>query len=230
MNCFILDSYGKTASVAIFQNDNLLFEHVVDNGFTHSETLLPLCADAFEKSGISVSEMNVFGVTVGPGSFTGLRIGLATIKGLALPYNIPIAPVSTLEALAYTATEGGMVIPALDARRNEIYCAAFKKQGTTLTRIIDDRACPVESLDDLLEACKTSVKFVGDGAALCYNIYSYLPNALEVDAAPVNIAVGAFPVVSELYKQSNLISSSAVSPVYLRLSQAERELLAKNNT
>jgi universal bacterial protein YeaZ len=223
---FLLDSYGKTASVAIYKENNILFENVENSGYTHSETLLPLCIEAFESTGINSSQIDVFGVTNGPGSFTGLRIGLATIKGLALPNNTPVVPVSTLEALAHTVKENGIVVTALDARRNEIYYAIFEKKEGSITRISEDCAAPVTILKPFMESCTKPVFFVGDGAVLCYNIYGNLPNVLPVDESPVNVAVGAFSIVSKAFSMGQTISHAELRPVYLRLSQAERERLA----
>ena len=224
---FLLDSYGKTASVAIFEGDNMLFEKVENNGYTHSETLLPLCIEAFETTGINVSQVDAFGVTNGPGSFTGLRIGLATIKGLALPNNTPVVPVSTLEALSYTTKEDGIIISTLDARRNEIYYAIFEKKGNVVTRISEDSAAPVAMLKPYLETFTKPVSFVGDGAVLCYNTYGYLLNVLPPTTLPVNVAIGTFAVVLKAFSEGRAITHTQLRPVYLRLSQAERERLTK---
>lgn len=120
-----LDCAGKTAGVAVCQGGQLLYESRLCAGFTHSETLLCLCEEALRACGLCVQELSLLAVTAGPGSFTGLRIGLAVTKGLALPHDIPCAGVSTLEALAFCAPPVGSCVCALDARRGEVYHAAF---------------------------------------------------------------------------------------------------------
>lgn len=229
MNYFVLDSYGKTASVVIATTDSVLFEKVEANGYTHSETLLPLCLEAFEKTDLTASDIDVFGVTVGPGSFTGLRIGLATIKGLAFPSSTPVAPVSTLAALAHTCETDGTILAALDARRNEVYNAFFEKEGNHYTRLTPDNACAVTALEDFVKNCKKPLSIVGDGATLCYNVFKSVDGVLPPLTTPVNVAKGALFFTKQMQKDGQLIPPAQLAPVYLRLSQAERERLEKEN-
>ena len=125
MNLLALDTAGKTAAVAVLRDDTLLYEAQCNNGLTHSETLLPMIDTALKACGLTVDDLDVLGVTNGPGSFTGLRIGLAVVKGLALPKQIPCAGVSTMAALAYGLSGEGTVIGAQDARRGQVYWGAF---------------------------------------------------------------------------------------------------------
>ena len=125
MTIFGLDSAGKTAGIAILRDSRLIYECYLATGHTHSETLLCLCKNAFDAAGLSPAEIDVFAAAAGPGSFTGLRIGLAAVKGLAFPHDTPCAAVSTLEALAYSAAVEGTLLCALDARRGEVYWAGF---------------------------------------------------------------------------------------------------------
>lgn len=170
MNILAVDTAGKTAGVALMQDGRLLYEVYFDGGLTHSETLLPLIDTCLKLCGLTCADIDLFGVNAGPGSFTGLRIGLAAVKGLAFPRNTPCAPVSTLEALAAGHVGQGTVLCALDARRGQVYSAAFDL--ATHTRLLDDDARTAGSLADFVKNCKKPLFFVGDGAYLCYNIYS----------------------------------------------------------
>ena len=144
MNLLAVDTAGKTAAVAVLRDDTLLYETQCNNGLTHSETLLPMIDTALRACHLTVEDLDVLGATNGPGSFTGLRIGLSVIKGLALPRQIPCAPVSTMAALAYGMAGQGTVIGAQDARRGQVYWAAFDLESHA--RLTPDAAAPVASL------------------------------------------------------------------------------------
>ena len=125
MNILAVDTAGKTAGVALLQDDRLLYEVYLDGGMTHSETLMPMIDTCLKLCGLTCAQIDLYAVNAGPGSFTGLRIGLAAVKGLAFPRETLCAPVSTLEALAAAHTGEGTVLCALDARRAQVYSAAF---------------------------------------------------------------------------------------------------------
>lgn len=177
MNILAVDTAGKTAGVALMQDGRLLYEVYFDGGLTHSETLLPLIDTCLKLCGLTCADIDLFGVNAGPGSFTGLRIGLAAVKGLAFPRNTPCAPVSTLEALAAGHVGQGTVLCALDARRGQVYSAAFDL--ATHARLLEDDARAAGSLADFVKLQKAPL-FVGDGAYLCYNIYSEAEGVLPV--------------------------------------------------
>ena len=224
MICLGLDCAGKVAGVAVTQDGQLLYECFLNRGLTHSETLLPMVQNALAALGLSLSQVDLLGVCAGPGSFTGLRIGLAVVKGLALPGNIPCAGVSTLETLARCCTGSGVVIPALDARRGEVYWAAFSLPDCQ--RLTPDAAQPVGSLEDFLKNCKNPVFFVGDGAALCYNRYS--AQAIPCPA-PLrqSRALGVCLAAEAAAAAGQAVPAAQLVPCYLRLSQAERERVAR---
>lgn len=146
MTIFGLDSAGKTAGIAILRDSRLIYECYLATGHTHSETLLCLCKNAFDAAGLSPAEIDVFAAAAGPGSFTGLRIGLAAVKGLAFPHDTPCAAVSTLEALAYSAAVEGTLLCALDARRGEVYWAGFFAADGAVERLCPDESAPAASL------------------------------------------------------------------------------------
>ena len=222
MNILAVDTAGKTAAVAVLRDDVLLYEAQCNNGLTHSETLLPMIDTALKAAGLTVDDLDVLGVTNGPGSFTGLRIGLAVVKGLALPRQIPCAGVSTMAALAYGLAGEGTVIGAQDARRGQVYWGAFDL--ATHTRLLDDDARAVADLAQFVENCKKPLFFVGDGASLCYNKYSNVPGVLTV---PPELRGGRAAAVALVAKQmaqrGEAVLPEALLPDYHRLSQAERE-------
>ena len=195
----------------------------LDAGMTHSETILPLIDNCLKFCHLTCADIDVYGVNAGPGSFTGLRIGLAAVKGLAFPRETLCAPVSTLEALAAAHTGEGTVLCALDARRAQVYSAAFDL--ATHERLMDDDARAVADLAQFVENCKKPLFFVGDGAALCYNKYGEVPGRAGRAARLCGEAVplpwhwwqSRWPSTGEA------VLPEALLPDYHRLSQAERE-------
>ena len=222
MNILAVDTAGKTVGVALMQGDRLLYECYLDAGMTHSETLMPLIDGCLRLCGLPCKDIDLFGVNAGPGSFTGLRIGLAAVKGLAFPRETLCAPVSTLEALAAAHTGEGTVLCALDARRAQVYSAAFDL--ATHARLLDDDARAVADLAQFVENCKKPLFFVGDGASLCYNKYSNVPGVLCVPPALRGGRAAAVALVAkQMAERGEAVLPEALLPDYHRLSQAERE-------
>lgn len=216
-----LDSTAVTASVALIDNEIVLKSEFVNSGLTHSETLLPMIKRVMQ--GHSFSELDGIAVTVGPGSFTGVRIGIATVKGIAFNYETPCYCVSTLEAIAYNFVDTDCVVCAvMDARRMQFYNALFEIKNGAVNRLCDDRAI---SIDDLRkELCdKENVVIAGDGAKLCFENLS-LDNC-EL-ASQDRIYQNAVSIASAI-KNKKPITPERLVPVYLRQSQAERELKLK---
>ena len=222
MNILAIDTAGKTAAVAVMRDDTLLYEMASNTGLTHSETLLPMVDTALKACGLTPAQLDLYAVTNGPGSFTGLRIGLAAVKGLAFPRETLCAPVSTLEALGAAHTGEGTVLCALDARRAQVYSAAFDL--ATHQRLMDDDARAVVDLSEFVENCKKPLFFVGDGAALCYNKYSNVPGVLCVPPALRGGRAAAVALVAkQMAERGEAVLPEALLPDYHRLSQAERE-------
>ena len=231
MNILAVDTAGKTAGVALLQDDRLLYEVYLDGGMTHSETLMPMIDSCLKLCGLTCADIDLYAVNAGPGSFTGLRIGLAAVKGLAFPRETLCAPVSTLEALAAAHTGEGTVLCALDARRAQVYSAAFDL--ATHTRLLDDDARAVTDLADFVENCKKPLFFVGDGAGLCYNKYSNVPGVLQTPPALRGGRAAAVALVAKqmaaagqavlpeallsVYRAKGRFSSSTVSRVDQRI-------------
>lgn len=177
MNILAVDTAGKTVGVALLQDDRLLYECYLDAGMTHSETLMPLIDNCLKFCGMGCRDIDLYGVNAGPGSFTGLRIGLAAVKGLAFPRETLCAPVSTLEALAAAHTGCGTVLCALDARRAQVYSAAFDLE--THERLMDDDARAVADLAEFVENCKKPL-FLLVMAQLCAIINMAMSRACSV--------------------------------------------------
>lgn len=218
-----VDSSAVTASAALTDGDKVMKSELINKGLTHSETLLPLIESVTE--GYSYGMLDAVAVTCGPGSFTGIRIGIATVKGLAFPNNTPCIPVSTLEAIAYNFTDENAVICAvMDARRMQFYNAVFKAENGVITRLADDKARSLEEVEKLICGYECVIA-AGDGAELFCKNTSLENIALADERKRFQCGLG----VSRAAQNKEKISPSALMPVYLRQSQAERELKLKKN-
>ena len=216
-----MDSSAVTASVALTDGDEIIKSEFVNSGLTHSETLLPMITRVMDSH--KYSELDGIAITAGPGSFTGVRIGVATVKGLAFNDDIPCFSVSTLEAIAYNFVDKNAVVCAvMDARRMQFYNALFRVQNGKVERLCDDRAISIEDLrNDLKQYDKVII--AGDGANLCFQNIELENCTLADDDRIYQNAVG----VAKAAQNKNAISPKALMPVYLRQSQAERELKLK---
>lgn len=225
MTIFGLDSAGKTAGVAIEQDGRLIYECCLDAGHTHSETLLCLCQNALDAVHLSPAQVDIFAAAAGPGSFTGLRIGLAAVKGMAFANDTPCAAVSTLEALAYAAPVEGTLLCALDARRGEVYWAAFRAQGGAVHRLCPDSTAPAETLRTFVMQADEPVWLLGDGAALVQNVLADTGRTRLVPEAWRPFCAGG--VCRAARAAGETIPAALLVPDYHRLSQAERERAAR---
>lgn len=216
-----MDSSAVTASVALTDGDEIIKSEFVNSGLTHSETLLPMITRVMDSH--KYSELDGIAITAGPGSFTGVRIGVATVKGLAFNDDIPCYSVSTLEAIAYNFVDKNAVVCAvMDARRMQFYNALFRVQNGKVERLCDDRAISIEDLQNELKQYD-KVVIAGDGAKLCFQNIELENCTLADDDRIYQNAVG----VAKAAQNKNAISPKALMPVYLRQSQAERELKLK---
>lgn len=216
-----MDSSAVTASVALTDGNDVIKSEFVNSGLTHSETLLPMIIRVMD--GHKFSELDGIAITAGPGSFTGVRIGVATVKGLAFNDDIPCYSVSTLEAIAYNFLgEDTVVCAVMDARRMQFYNALFRVQNGKVERLCDDRAISLEDLREDVKQYK-NVVIAGDGARLCFQNIALENCTLADDDKMYQNAVS----VSKAAQNKNAISPKTLMPVYLRQSQAERELKLK---
>lgn len=230
MKIIALESSAVTASVAVAEDDKLLAQSFQNSGLTHSATLMPMVADLLKNTGLTLDEMDVVAVAAGPGSFTGVRIGVAAAKGLAWPGDKPCAPCSTLESMAWQCAHvGGEICAAMDARRNQVYCARFFAENGQLTRLTQDRAVGLDELAEEVRASGRSQTLVGDGAHLVLKALGRqdLPTVMMPPHLLYQTAWGVARAALRLARENKLVSAAAMAPSYHRLSQAERERLER---
>lgn len=228
MKILAIDASGIVASVAIASEDEMIAEYTIKNKKTHSQTLLPMIDKVLKFTETDIKDIDYIAVTEGPGSFTGLRIGAATAKGLAQACNIPIVSVSTLEALAYNVFETDKLICSImDARRDNVFGAIYVRENDGLEVIKEQAALPIEEMINELNRIGKNVIFVGDGISVQKD---YIRNNLKIDytLAPVYAreqkASSVIGVALNNIKNNKIIASRDFKPIYLRKSQAEREL------
>lgn len=230
MKILALESSATAASVALCQGEELIAQSFLHTGLTHSQTLLPMAQRLLDDCGLTVRDLDLIAVAAGPGSFTGLRIGVAAAKGLAWAAQLPCAGCSTLEAMAWSlAGFSGQVCAAMDARRHQVYNARFQVDGTAPRRLTPDRAIALEDLIEELKGCDTPQLVVGDGARLCCDALTAA--GIPARLAPPNLrqqtAWGVARQALALAQGGQTVPPEALVPVYHRLSQAERERLAR---
>ena len=228
------DGTAKCASCAVLRDEVCLGEYNIDNGLTQSELLLPMAENLMKSLKLEYSDVELFATSVGPGSFTGVRIGAALVKGLAFGRNIPCAEVSTLEALAENASGlRGIIVPAMDARRGQVYTAIFRCDGENLTRLCEDMAISITELGERLREFDEPIYITGDGYEVARKNMSAM--GLKLENTPVALrnesAASVAKVALRQYREGKTVSDVELSPTYLRLPQAERKRLerSKNN-
>ena len=222
-----LESSAKAASAAVFEDGRLLGITVENSGLTHSRTLLPMAEDLYKNLDKSIRETDVVAVAHGPGSFTGLRIGMAEAKGLCWALRIPAVGVSTLEAMAFGGPDmdGTMLCCVMDARRSQVYNALFTVREGKPVRLTEDRAISLEELRAELISYETPWVLLGDGAELCYNSINGGQLRLHPAPEPLRIQNARGVGLAAMDREPRHIDE--LLPVYLRLSQAERERQAR---
>ncbi len=231
MKVLAFETSAKAASVALVEDGILLGEYYQNNGLTHSRTILKLAEDLLANSGNCVSDLDALAVAAGPGSFTGVRIGMAAAKGLSWGAQLPLYGVSTLEAMAWShPVEDAMIVPVMDARRSQVYCAGFSWQEGTLQRVLPDCAISLEQLAEEMKKWEKPKIVVGDGAWLCYNTLRNLITDLRIPPEHLRQQRAAGVALAALEKVSRAEPADAAHlvPNYLRLSQAERERMEKS--
>ncbi len=233
MKILAVDSSAVSASAALVEDEKILGEFYMNTGLTHSQTLLPMIAAVLENTGTGLDTVDLLAVTNGPGSFTGVRIGVATVKGLAAPRDIKCVGVSTLLAMAYNFTDrDGIICCAMDARCGQVYMALFRAGDGIITRLTQDDAVVIEVLGVSLSEYNDNIIFAGDGARLCYEKLSTVIKNCSL--APENIryqrASGAAAAVFAGKLYENAVPADGLGVMYLRPSQAERELKARGES
>ena len=223
---------AKAASVALMEGKKLLGESYQNTGLTHSQTLLPMAEDLLKSCGYTPAQVEAVAVAAGPGSFTGIRIGVAAAKGFAWGKELPCYGVSTLEAMALNlGVYDGYVVAAMDARRSQVYTATFLAQNGNLTRLCEDRAISLQELENELKICEKNIFLVGDGSNLCYNtLKETVPNLVLPPEHRVHQRAAGVALAAEKMIAAGLPGNAGtLNPNYLRVSQAERERMEREN-
>ena len=232
MKILAFETSAKAASVALMEKGKLLGEAYQNTGLTHSQTLMVMAEDLLKTCNLTPKDVEAVAVAAGPGSFTGVRIGVAAAKGFAWGGELPCYGVSTLEAMARNlGAYQGYVVPAMDARRSQVYTAIFYVEKGTFTRVAEDMAISLEELKEKIKNFQEPVFLVGDGALLCYNTLLeevsglVLPPEHRMHQRAAGVALAA-QVMMDAGEPGN---GAELTPNYLRLSQAERERAAREN-
>ena len=227
MKILALETSAKSASAAVVEDGAILAESAVNTGLTHSQTLMPMLCGMLDAARLNLSDMGLIAVSRGPGSFTGIRIGIGAAKGLAQGLSIPCFGVSTLEGLAFLYRGlRGLVCPVMDARCGQVYGALFEVGGGRVTRLTEDAALPAEEMACLCRKQKKQIFLVGDGAQMCYNkteFKAFTPFLLEEPLRQQH-ASGVAKAAAAAFARGQAVTAAELLPLYLRLPQAEREL------
>ena len=229
-----VDTSAKPVSCALAEDGRLLGSFYANTGLTHSQTLMPMIENLLNVSGHIVADLDAVAVNAGPGSFTGVRIGVSAVKGLAFTGDLPCVSVSTLESMAENtvAIPGAVICCLMDARCQQVYSALFEKDAAgNLSRLSEDKALTVAEMEKKLSSLSRPVILVGDGSEMCYRVWKEsLPNVYLAPASVRYQNAAATAIVACRYFDAGMtVSAEALQPIYLRLPQAERELKARLN-
>lgn len=226
-----LDSSASPASAALLEDGKILSEFYINTKQTHSQTLMPMVEAVLRLSAKTLDDVDCLAVSAGPGSFTGVRIGVSCVKGLAMARNIPCAGVSTLRAMAENARGmDGIVCAVMDARCGQVYNALFRVENGEIERLCADRALPISELYVECKAYGDKLLLVGDGAALCHKTFSAFGARLLQPQQQFQRASGVALAAQEQLCAGQTVTPDALMPIYLRLPQAERELKKKQES
>lgn len=222
-----IDSSSLVASVTLIDDTTIIAEYTINLKKTHSQTLLPMIDEIIKMTGIDKKEIEAIAVTNGPGSFTGLRIGAATAKGLAYALNIPIIGVSTIEAMAYNYNHcNKLICPIMDARRNQVYTGIYECQNEELRKLLEPCAVSVDELIETIIKLNKEIIFIGDGIPV-YRKYidENLPvrHYFAMNHLNRQKSSSLATLAIQVYKNGQAENADSFAPQYMRLSQAERE-------
>ena len=232
MKILAFETSAKAASVALTDGGKLLAESYQNTGLTHSQTLMVMAQDLLKSCGLGAKDVQAVAVAAGPGSFTGVRIGVAAAKGFAWGAELPCYGVSTLEAMARNlGVWHGYIVPAMDARRSQVYTAVFHAEKGQLKRMEEDMAISLQELGEKIKNFEEPIFLVGDGAVLCYNtLLEEVPGlVLPPEHRMHQRASGVALAAQAMADNGDPGNGAELQPNYLRLSQAERERLAREN-
>ena len=231
MRILAFETSAKAGSVALLEGNKLLGESYQNTGLTHSQTIMTMARDLIAACGYTPQDVEAVAVAAGPGSFTGVRIGVAAAKGFAWGSELPCYGVSTLEAMALNlGVYEGLVVGVMDARRSQVYTATFRAEKGRLTRLTEDRAISLAQLGEELKNECAPIYLVGDGSILTHNtLLPLIPNLILLPEHRMHQrAAGVGLAAAQMIEQKLPGNGAELTPNYLRLSQAERERMEKN--
>ncbi len=228
MKILAIESSAKSASVAVTDECHLISECFVNASLTHSKTLMPMTDNALRQADMKIEDIDAFCVNTGPGSFTGIRIGVAAVKGLAMCDNKPCAGISTLESIAYNFIDSDCVVcAAMDARCNQVYTALFECCDGKVRRLCEDKAVLINELAEEISNINSTVYLAGDGAELCFNSFKDILKNVKLSSENRRFQRAYGVALAAVNNKDLFEDSSLLAPVYLRPPQAERELKLK---
>lgn len=227
MKILAIDTSATAASVAICEENKLIGEFFINTALTHSQTLMPMTEQLLKSTGLSLNDIDAFAINAGPGSFTGVRIGVSAVKGLCFANNLPCISVSTLQSMAYNMLGSECIVCAvMDARCSQVYNAMFKVKGNTVERLTDDRAISLSELKLKIERYSEKIVLVGDGAEITEHFLNKEFDNVELASISNRAQKASSTAIAgfEKLKSGETMSCEQLMPVYLRLPQAQREL------
>ena len=231
MKILAIDTSSKICSVSILEDNKLLIEKHNDDEKTHSQKLMPLIDETLKQANLQLDNINLLACCQGPGSFTGIRIGISTVKAFADVKNIPIIGVTSLESLAYNVKNDGLIASIIDAKHDNVYFSLYELKNNNYNLIYNPISENINNIIEILKQYSDKITFVGDGSVvhkyILNNEFSNCIFASDIENNQTSISVGL--AAFDKYNSSNYEPSYTLSPIYLKKSQAEINLDAKNN-
>ena len=226
MKILAVDTSSKICTVCILEDENVILEKHTDDEKTHSQNLMPLIDEVFKETDLSLDNIDLLACSQGPGSFTGIRIGLATIKAFADSKNIPTIGVTSLESLAYNIQKTGLIVSLIDAKNENVYYSMFCNNGSKYTQIGDYKSDTIHNILDELLIYDDKLLFVGDASKIYHDeIQKYITNCeFATDEQNVQTSISIGKSAYAKYKKGLYGDSNSLLPIYLKKSQAERAL------
>ena len=232
MKILAIDSSAFPASAAITDSGKIIAEFYIHTKFTHSQTLMPMISSVLDMAQIKIADIDLVAATKGPGSFTGVRIGVASAKGIAMPTDIPCCGISALEAIAYNFygdSDDKLICASMDARVGQVYNAIFRVIGGKIERITPDRVIQVSTLAEEMKAYTESIYLAGDGAELCEKAFIKMNCAV----VPENLRyqrASSVAFAAQIHKdKGDVCTPGELQPLYLQIPQATKELNKRLN-
>lgn len=229
MKILSINTSSNICAAAILENTNLIKEITIDDANTHSVKLMPLINNLFKETNLSISDIDLFACDKGPGSFTGIRIGISTIKAFCDVTNKPSIGISSLTSLAYLSNYDGLICSLIDAKNNNVYYSLYEHTNSTYTQIGEFVADTIYNVTEILKNCNKPIFFVGNGSIIYKDVLesSLKNNAIIKDDIKYS-NLSAYHTGLAAFNEYNLKNTLPLSPLYLKKSNAERELEGKN--